>query len=187
MRHGPFACVLACLLALAAPVLAATPERQTPSPAVGSLPPPLPGRDTSGQAVDLQALRGKVVIVTFWASWCAPCRKELPVLGQFQTLVGRDALEVIAVNFKEPRADFQSIVRGNRGLGLTWVHDARGTTSAAYGINTLPHMFMLDHAGRVAHVHRGYNEAALPGIIQNVLSLLPDEVKARPAVQETGV
>ncbi|MCD9027068.1 TlpA family protein disulfide reductase [Luteimonas sp. BDR2-5] len=150
-------------------------------PAVGSMPPNTIGKDNAGNPVDLDALHGKVVIVTFWALWCPPCRQELPVLGHFQQVVGRDALEVVAVNFKEPRRDFVNLVRRNRDIDLTWVHDARGTLAAQYGVESLPHMFMLDREGRVAFTHRGYSEAALPGIIDEVLSLLPDEVKARPA------
>ena len=138
-------------------------------------------RDRAGNEVDLAALRGKVVIVTFWASWCPPCRKELPVLGHFQRVVGREALEVVAINYKEPRRDFVEVVRRNRDMGLTWVHDARGAVSDLYGVRALPHMFMLDRDGRVAFTHRGYSEAALPGIIEEVLSLLPEDVKSRPA------
>ncbi len=152
-----------------------------PPPAVGELPPQQLGQDRQGNPVDLGDYRGKVTIVTFWASWCGPCRRELPVLGHFQQVVGRDALEVVAVNFKEPRSDFVSIVRLNRGLGLTWVHDAKGTVSDGYGVRALPHMFILDHDGRVAYTHRGYSEASLPGIVEQILSLLPEEVRNRRA------
>ena len=179
MRRLIVSCVLACLLLTAAPGSASA-QDATP-PAVGSLPPPLLGKDRAGRDVDLGALRGKVVIVTFWASWCPPCRKELPVLGHFQRVVGRDALEVIAINYKEPRPDFNDVVRKNRDIDLTWVPDSRGRISDLYGVRTLPHMFMLDREGRVAFTHRGYSEQSLPGIIDEVLSLLPDEVRTRPA------
>ena len=178
MRRSIASCVLACLLFTTA-MGSASAQDATP-PAVGSLPPPLLGKDRAGRDVDLAALRGKVVIVTFWASWCPPCRKELPVLGQFQRVVGRDALEVIAVNYKEPRAEFNNVVRQNRDIDLTWIADPRGRISDLYGVRTLPHMFMLDREGRVAFTHRGYSEQSLPGIIDEVLSLLPEEVRTRP-------
>jgi len=170
--------VLACLL-LVTPMASAV-AKDTALPKIGS-PPPLLGKDRAGNEVDLAALRGKVVIVTFWASWCPPCRKELPVLGHFQRVVGRDALEVVAINYKEPRREFTDLVRKNRDIDLTWIHDARGTVSDLYGVRSLPHMFMLDREGRVAHIHNGYSEQALPGIIEEVLDLLPEDVKSRPA------
>lgn len=179
MKTSIAARVLASLL-LFLPMASAI-AKDAASPTVGSLPPALLGKDRAGNEVDLDALRGKVVIVTFWASWCPPCRKELPVLGHFQRVVGRDALEVVAINYKEPRRAFTDLVRQNRDIDLTWVHDARGSVSDLYGVQSLPHMFMLDREGRVAHVHRGYSEQALPGIINEVLGLLPDEVKSRPA------
>src|SRR5690606_9899123 len=139
----------AFMLALAAcPALAVR-------PAVGDLPPPVLGKDRAGDAVDLGAHRGKVVIVTFWASWCGPCRKELPMLGHFQKGVGRDALEVIAVNFKEPRREYVAFVRANPGIDLTWVHDAKGRVSDEYGVESLPNMFILDHDGKVVFTHVG--------------------------------
>lgn len=151
-----------------------------PPPAVGELPPQQLGKDRHGKPIDLADYRGKVTIVTFWASWCGPCRKELPVLGHFQDVVGKDALEVIAVNFKEPHSDFAAVVRANRKLALTYVRDGSGATSDLYGVKSVPHMFILDQEGKVAYTHLGYSERALPGIVEEILSLLPDEVKRRP-------
>lgn len=171
--------ILAALLMLASlPTLAADAMVQ---PRPGEIPPQALGTDRDGNPVDLGRHRGKVVIVTFWASWCGPCRKELPVIGHFQKVVGRDALEVIAINFKEPRREYRQIVRLNQDIDVTWVHDARGAVSDDYGITSLPNMFILDRDGKVAYTHRGYSEALLPTIIEEILGLLPDEVKSRPA------
>jgi thiol-disulfide isomerase/thioredoxin len=131
--------------------------------------------------VNLADYRGKVVIVTFWASWCGPCRRELPALARFQQVIGSDALEVIAVNFKEPRPDFLAVVRANRKLQLNYVHDGKGAASDEYGVTSLPNMFVIDRDGTVAYVHRGYSEEMLEGFIAEILSLLPEEVRMRPA------
>lgn len=151
-----------------------------PSPAVGTIPASDLGKDRHGNPIDLSKLKGKVVIVTFWASWCGPCRKELPVLGHFQKVVGRDALEVIAVNHKEHRRDFIDIVRANRNIDLTWVPDTQGHLNDAWGVRSIPRMFIIDRDGTIAFRHIGYSEESLPGIIDEILSLLPEEVKSRP-------
>lgn len=153
-----------------------------PQPKAGEVPPPMLGRlHGSDTQVNLADYRGKVVIVTFWASWCGPCRRELPVLAHFQQVIGRDALEVIAVNFKEPRPDFLAVVRANRKLQLDYVHDSKGAASEEYGVNSLPNMFVIDRDGTIAYVHRGYSEEMLEGFIAEVTSLLPEEVLKRPA------
>jgi thiol-disulfide isomerase/thioredoxin len=166
------------LLAFAATVASAGPH---PQPRSGDVPPDALGKDREGNEQTVSQHRGKVVIVTFWASWCGPCRRELPVLGQFQRAVGKDALEVIAINVKEPRKDYLDVIRANKDLGLTWVHDSSGATSARYGVNALPNMFIIDREGKVAHVHRGYSEESLPVFIREISDLLPPEVLRRPA------
>jgi thiol-disulfide isomerase/thioredoxin len=166
------------LLAFAATVASAGLH---PQPRSGDVPPDALGKDREGNEQTVSQHRGKVVIVTFWASWCGPCRRELPVLGQFQRAVGKDALEVIAINVKEPRRDYLGVIRANKDLGLTWVHDSSGATSARYGVNALPNMFIIDREGKVAHVHRGYSEESLPVFIRAISDLLPPEVLQRPA------
>ncbi len=151
-----------------------------PQPRAGDVPPAIDIKDRSGQVVDLAALQGKVVVVTFWASWCGPCRRELPMLGQVQKLVGREYLEVIAINLKESRSDYLSVLRANRDLDLTFVHDVRGTVGDRYGVTALPNMFIIGRDGRIVRTHRGYSEEVLESFAQELLALLPSEALQRP-------
>lgn len=61
------------------------------------------GRDDEGKVVRVSDFKGRVVIVTFWATWCGPCMKELPVLSGIQKRAGTEQLQVIAVNYKESK------------------------------------------------------------------------------------
>ena len=150
-------------------------------PAAGDIPPDLLGRNRSGEDVTVSQYKGKVVIVTFWASWCGPCRSELPMLGKLQKLVGRDHLEIIAINFKEERREFNGVIRTNKDIDLNFIHDARGRISDSYGVQTLPNMFVIGTDGKVAHVHRGYSEEMLEGFVTEMLALLPPGAIGRPA------
>jgi thiol-disulfide isomerase/thioredoxin len=172
-------CLLA-LLASSAPIFA-TAKESLKRPEVGEVPPDKLGRDRDGVEQTVSKHRGKVVIVTFWASWCGPCRKELPVLGHFQRVVGRDHLEVIAINYMEPRQDFNAVIRANKDIALTYVHDIKGSLSKSYGVEALPNMFIIDQTGKVAFRHRGYSEESLKSIVQDIASLLPEDVLDRPA------
>lgn len=167
-----------CLLLLSTPSFAAG---AASVPVAGEFPPQVAlGKNLPGDLIDLEQRRGKVVIMTFWASWCGPCMRELPVLAHMQKVVGKDALEVIAVNWDEPRAQVVNFARRNRQLDLEYVLDSKGKAAEAYGVKAIPLMFVLDHEGRINAVHQGYSEQSLPEILEQVLALLPEHVRSRP-------
>jgi thiol-disulfide isomerase/thioredoxin len=168
-------------MALSCAMTTALAQDADTGPKEGDYPPAALGTDRAGNTVNLDALRGKVVVLTFWASWCGYCRQELPMLAHIQKVVGRDHLEVIAVNFKESKQDFLSVMRANKGVDLTYVQDSKGTVSDLYGVQSLPNMFIIDRDGKLAHKHVGYDEGVMQSIIQEMLSLLPADVLQKPA------
>ncbi len=174
--------LLAALLAVVPCAQAADAVKQ---PGIGETPPPISLKDREGDPVDLDALKGKVVVVTFWASWCGPCRRELPMLGRVQKVVGRDYLEVIAINMKEPRNDYLGVLRANKDVDLTFVHDARGVVTDLYGVTALPNMFIIGRDGVIVQTHRGYSEDVLQSFMEELLSLLPEEALQRKVDRPT--
>jgi len=139
---------------------------------VGDTPPDLLGTSQHDEAVRVSDHRGKVVVVTFWASWCGYCLKEMPILEGLQRAVGRDRMEVVAINLKEPPRTYRSIMRQLKGVGLTMTHDRDGSIADAFGVEAVPRLFMIDKGGRLAYLHTGYSEDSLPMIVEAANALL---------------
>ena len=175
MRRLPF--VLALLLSMPAAFA------QPAAPAVGDLPPPALGKDADGDAVDLAQYRGKVVIVTFWASWCGFCLKELPALNALQEEIGEQWLKVIAVNVKDDTSDYRAMTRQMRDYTLVLTRDRNGGIADGYGVKSYPNLWMIDSQGKVASHHVGYGEDSLAAIVQQIKTLLTAEMERRRASQ----
>jgi peroxiredoxin len=110
--------------------------------------------DTSGMAVSLQAMKGKVVLVDFWASWCRPCRENNPALVDlYQKFNGKD-FEILGVSIDKSKADWLRAIRND---GLTWpqVLDPGGwdaQSTANYGVEAIPASFLIDKQGVIRGV-----------------------------------
>ena len=133
----------------------------------------------------LSALRGKVVVVSFWATWCHYCLKELPTLAGLQYLATQRGLpmQVIAVDYEEPREVFRRSAHWLQtklpGMLLTW--DSNGALRKPYGSEGIPVMVMLHRDGTVAHVHIGYDEDELNQIVAEINQLLNEPAASAPA------
>ncbi len=128
-----------------------------------------------GEKVRLSALRGQVVIVSFWATWCAPCLVELPHLEALEQAHGAQGLVVLAVNSDGPET--ASLVRSTvkrQRWKMRVLLDTSGTAAAALnprGVN--PMTLFIDRQGRIAHVHEGYkagDEASYAKVVQGLLA-----------------
>jgi len=146
----------------------------------GDIPPSYLGENRSGQEVSLDEMKGKVVIATFWASWCAPCIAEMTVLEKIQRKVGKDKLEVVAVNFKESKKVYSKIKDRLKDMQITMTHDSNGKISRAYGVRSIPHMFIINRIGLVEKIHHGYGEAVLPELVSEINALLNDKTEDSP-------
>jgi thiol-disulfide isomerase/thioredoxin len=170
----------ACLLG-GFPAIAETPPAT--APAIGDLPPAALGKDGKNRAVDLSAYRGKVVIVTFWASWCGYCLKELPALNALQAQAGDQWLKIIAVNVQDGAAEYRAMTRQMQDYKLLLTRDRDGDIAAGYGVKAYPNLWMIDPQGRVASHHVGYGEDSLQAVIDEIKRLLTAEMERQQAAR----
>jgi thiol-disulfide isomerase/thioredoxin len=132
--------VLFVIMAVAAPGTSAEALQ------VGDPAPPSLGKTVEDRPVNLTESLGKVTVVTFWASWCAPCRAELPMLSKLQQVAGPDQMRVVAVNI-EKAWEFRRLVPRLPALELTLTNDTEGRVAAAYGVRAIPHLVFIGETG----------------------------------------
>ncbi len=134
------------------------------------------GRNFDGEKIYVEDNRGKLVIISFWASWCKPCMKELPILEIIQKRVGTDRVHVVAIN-QESRKYFKQLKKVWADVEMTVTNDSRGSLGRKFGVSAIPHMIMLGPDGRVVYQARGYGDESLDKIIDVVNAQL-DEVES---------
>jgi cytochrome c biogenesis protein CcmG, thiol:disulfide interchange protein DsbE len=105
----------------------------------------------------LRELRGKVVLLDFWASWCGPCRESFPWMNDLQRRHGKD-LVVLAVNVDRDRKlaeQFLAITPADFRLA----YDPNGELATQFNVTGMPMSFVIDRHGRIRHAHRGFRPA----------------------------
>lgn len=123
-------------------------------PVVGKPAPDFALRRSDGTTVKLSDLRGKVVFVNFWASWCVPCRKELPDIQAIYDEKKDVGLEVLAVNWKEDAETATGFFTA-RNLTLPLLFDGSGAVYDQYKLQGLPDSFFIDREGNIAALQYG--------------------------------
>ena len=159
---------LLCLTVLGvAPVLAASPSTlQAGAPA-----PAFQLNSNTGKPVSLADLKGQIVLVNFWASWCGPCRQEMPILEQLNHQYRNKGVTLIGVN-----------VEPDSGAGLAWLKatpvtfpilfDVDSKVSKLYEVQGMPNTVILDRKGIVRYIHRGYSPGAENEYLDQIRALI---------------
>lgn len=137
------------------------------SPAVGRPAPNFALRDTSGRLVRLSDLRGQVVLVNFWASWCGPCKQELPAIEQVYREQQGQGFTTLEVDDQEPPSDVLAFAH-QVGRLPPIVLDTSGAVTAQYGLKGLPDSFFIDRQGNVRAV--SYGPMTRQSILKNIES-----------------
>ncbi|MEP6693726.1 MAG: TlpA disulfide reductase family protein, partial [Chloroflexota bacterium] len=128
-------------------------EREGASARRGALAPAFAWVTPKGELTDLESLRGRPVVINFWATWCVPCREEMPALDR--VAAARDDVAFLAVNLQE---DADSVLAFFERVGLRTLQpilDPEGRTARRYLVLSLPTTFFIDAQGTIRHIEIG--------------------------------
>ena len=117
-------------------------------PKPGSLAPDFELKSPQGATTSLSSLRGRIVILHFWATWCPHCVEEMPLLSELAREDDPRRVTILAVNLGEPARKVSRYLR-SRNLSLSVLLDSRGKVARAYGVAGLPSTVVVDATGRV--------------------------------------
>lgn len=124
-----------------------------------------------GEAIALDQLRGRVVFVDFWASWCAPCRRSFPWMNEMHARYGAKGFTVLGVNVDRKRPDAERFL-AQTPAAFTIVYDEAGSTPATWGVKGMPSSYLVDGAGKVVFVERGFTDEHKAAMEQRIAQLM---------------
>lgn len=114
-----------------------------------------PATRAADDPLELAHLKGKVVVIDFWASWCAPCRQSFPWLNEMQAKYRDRGLVIIGVNVDRERADAERFLQ-QTPAGFKIVYDPEGALATRYQVPGMPSSYVIGRAGQQAGVHIGF-------------------------------
>ena len=162
MRH-----VLAAL-ALALSGAAAAVEVGAPAPDVA-----IERLEEPARSLAIGSLKGSVVYVDFWASWCVPCRLSMPALDDLYRRHRSRGFAVVGVNKDVARADAERFLK-RVSVTFPLVHDARDAAARAFNVKAMPSGYLVDRKGVVRQVHRGFTAETAAALEREVEALLKE-------------
>ena len=157
--------IVTLALLLAVPAFAGVTSGQ-PAPALS-----YPNLPKNKEHTSLESLRGKIVYLDFWASWCGPCRLSFPQLESLRTELGTQGFEVLAVSVDENLEDALAFLE-EQSVSYPVVWDPSGESPAAWGILGMPTGYLIDRAGVVQRVHQGFRKGDGERLREEILKLL---------------
>ncbi|MDB6034997.1 MAG: Redoxin domain protein [Verrucomicrobiales bacterium] len=163
----PHKALVSCFICLAA-ILSAPAAWK-----LGDSLPDLRGQQLEGTLPD--SLKGKVVLLDFWASWCMPCAESFPVLEEFHKQYQDQGLVILGINTDEKRGDMEKFLK-KHPVSFTILRDAAQRLVAQADATTMPTSFLVGRDGKVRFMHAGYHgQASKKEYISEIESLLKEK------------
>lgn len=154
MTHRRIARIL-CAVTLVGVVLGGEAAVLADLPRIGQAAPAFRLPSLAGRATTLRSLRGKVVFLDFWASWCVPCRQEFPVLQRLSERYRERGLRVIGVTVDQEASNARAFVE-RAGARFLILHDANRAVAERYAPPSMPTSYVIDREGILRHINRGF-------------------------------
>jgi cytochrome c biogenesis protein CcmG, thiol:disulfide interchange protein DsbE len=123
---------------------------------VGAPVPQLKVESLTGKRIDVASYRGRVLLLDVWASWCGPCKQELPMLDAMARRLKAQGIDILAVSVDQERANVDKFLKGHGHWALTIAHDPAGTIAERLQPDKMPTSYVIDRAGIVRYVNAGF-------------------------------
>ncbi len=128
-------------------------------------------KSATGENLRLSEYRGDVVMINFWATWCGPCRQEMPLLDELYTRYQRVGFNLLGVNIDDDSRRAMAMVN-ELGISFPVLFDEDKKVSKLYEVEAMPLTLLLDREGTVRHVHHGYQPGYEQKYLNEIRSLL---------------
>lgn len=128
-------------------------------------------KSSSGDNLRLSEYRGDVVMINFWATWCGPCRQEMPLLDELYARYQRVGFNLLGVNIDDDSRRAMKMI-DELGVSFPVLFDSRKEVSKLYEVEAMPVTVLVDREGRVRHVHHGYKPGYEDLYLDQIRSLL---------------
>lgn len=143
------------LFVVAILILVITGSAHGKMPGIGTAAPDFTLRSSTGKNLKLSEYRGQVVMINFWATWCAPCRQEMPHLNRLYEQYNKAGFILLGVNIDDNPKAAQAMAE-QLGVRFPVLYDATKQVSKRYDVDAMPLTVIVDRDGKVQYLHRGY-------------------------------
>ncbi len=128
-------------------------------------------KSSTGENLRLSEYRGDVVMINFWATWCGPCRQEMPLLDELYSRYQRVGFRLLGVNIDDDSSRAMSMI-SELGVSFPVLFDTRKEVSKLYDVDAMPVTILVDREGKVRYIHQGYKPGYEEKYLDQVRSLL---------------